>query len=177
MLAGFEKPTYVGIIFDMDDFRLNQSSVLRQIKDILLNAATKIGINARFFVSGNANLPKTHGESIGQIDSYVGYNDNNSFVKKFQDCVNGVGSQEDCNKFVFLITNRFDEKNIYNYKKGFMLNQMREYDCNIIVFEIKRDNDKLSSLVDEYEQKYIFCNDLVIFKKTIDDILVEIGHG
>ena len=58
MLSGFEKATYVGVIFDMDDFTLNGKSALKQIKEMLISFAAKIGMNAKIFVAGNENLPK-----------------------------------------------------------------------------------------------------------------------
>ena len=82
MLSGFEKATYVGVIFDMDDFTLNGKSALKQIKEMLMLFAAKIGMNAKIFVAGNENLPKSYGESMAQIDSYSMSRDNNPFSKK-----------------------------------------------------------------------------------------------
>jgi len=177
MLSGFEKSTYVGVIFDMDDFILNGKSALKQIKEMLMLFATKIGMNAKIFVAGNENLPKSYGESMAQIDNYSMSKDNNLFSKKIIDCINGIGNQEDCNKLILILTNKFSDKDIFYYKKCFMLNERKEYNCLINVFEVRRQNEKLLNLIEENQQKYFFLNDLILFKRTLDEILMEIGHG
>ena len=177
MLYGFEKPTYVRVVFDMDDFTTNGKSALKQIKDMLVSFTTKIGINARIFVAGNENLPKSHGESVSQINGYSMSRDKTYFSKKIIDCVNGVGNQEDCNKLIFILTNRFSDKDVFYYNKCFKINEIKEYNCSINVFEVRRQNEKLANLIEEHQQKYFFLNDLILFKSTLDEILMEIGYG
>jgi hypothetical protein len=177
MLSGFEKATYVGVIFDMDDFTLNGKSALKQIKEMLISFAAKIGMNAKIFVAGNENLPKSYGESMAQIDSYSMSRDNNPFSKKIIDCISGIGNQEDCNKLILILTNKFSDKDVFCYKKCFMINERKEYNCLINVFEVRRQNEKLLNLIEENQQKYFFLNDLTLFKTTLDEILMEIGYG
>lgn len=177
MLTGFEKPTLFGLLFDMDDFKTNGDTAMKQIKEMFKNFATKIGLDARIYVAGNKHLPKTHGESIAQIDNYMGKRDENTFAEKFMDCVNGIGNQVDCKKHIIILTNRFNEKHFFNYKKGFMVNQMKDLDCNICVFEVRRHTEKLMNLVDEYQQKYMFIEDINLIDKFLKDILTEIGYG
>ena len=177
MLSGFEKPTYVGIVFDIDDFKTNSDSALKQIKEMLVTFANKIGIYARIFVGGNEHLPKSHGQSIAQIMNYKIPRDNNNISDNFSDCVNGIGNQEDCKKYVIVLTNRFENNNIFNYKKGLMLNGFRNYDCEIIFFEIRRHNKNLMDLVEQHSQKYFFIEDISIFQNYLKEILTEIGYG
>jgi hypothetical protein len=58
-----------------------------------------------------------------------------------------------------------------------MLNEKKEYNCLINVFEVRRQNEKLLNLIEENQQKYFFLNDLTLFKRTLDEILMEIGYG
>lgn len=177
MLDGFERPTYVGIIFDMDDYAVNRQNALGVIKKILSDFATKIGINSRIFVAGNENLPKTHGESIYQIASYSGISDTMSLDSKFKDCVHGIGSQENCNKYVFVLTNRYEKNFHHHYQKALKINQIKEYGCEIVFFEMRTNTQQLVDLAEEYKSKYIFVNDMQIFNQYILDVLKEIGHG
>lgn len=177
MLDGFEQPTYVGIVFDMDDYSVGRQNALGSIKKILSDFATKIGINSRIFVAGNENIPKTHGESIYQIISYSSSSDTMSLNAKFKDCVNGIGSQENCNKYVFLITNRYAKNFLHHYQKSLKINQIKEYGCKIIVFEMSTNTQQLVDLANEYKLEYVFVNDMQMFNQHMFDILKEIGHG
>ena len=177
MLDGFERPTYVGVIFDMDDYTIGKQNALGAIKKILSDFVTKIGINSRLFVAGNENLPKTHGESVYQVTSYSGRSDTMSLDVKFKDCIHGIGAQENCNKYVILITNRYGKNFPHHYEKALKINQIKEYGCEVIIFEMRTSTQQLSKLADEYKSKYVFVNEMQTFNHCIQEILKEIGHG
>jgi len=177
MIDEFEKPTYVGVVFDMDDFLSGNRFALEEIKKNIADFTTKIGINARVYVAGNENIPNTHGESVFQIFSYLYAKDNLSLVSKFRDCINGIGSQQEANKIVFLITNRFSKNKPSQYRKGFKINQTMAYGCKIFAFEFRRHNQGLIDMSNEFGAEYMHIDDISSFSIILNNILKEISHG
>lgn len=62
MITGFDKPILVGLVFDMDDFKVGKSFAYREVKRSLIRFAQKIGMNCTIYVAGNENFPSTCGQ-------------------------------------------------------------------------------------------------------------------
>ena len=127
------------------------------VKDILLKKF--LDDDKRVYVSHPdfRVLPRDSGESTYYIATYrepLKF----SVDVLFRQAINLVGEcVEDCDKYVFLITNRFQTLNNYQYRKGFLSSGIRNYPIKFFVFGVgdSYDNINLKSIADEYESFFI----------------------
>ena len=96
---------------------------------------------------------------------------------KFKDRIHGIGTQENCNKYVILITNRYGKNFPHHYEKALKINQIKEYGCEVIIFEMRTSTQQLYELAEEYKSKYVLVDEMQTFNHYIQEILKEIGHG
>ena len=171
----FHKPTYVGVVMDMDDFKMNGKSAVSEVKRELCEFSKSLGLNSRIFLGGNENLPRTSGESVSQIASYEITKDMDPVRQKFKDCVYGIGSQDGVRKVV-VVTNRFSQGRRHDYKSAIDINRMQSLDCDIHVFEFRRNSKELSDLVEGAGGTYHFMSDTSELKGFLDGILREQGY-
>lgn len=175
MIAGFEKPTYVGVVMDMDDFKMQGKSAVSEVKRELCEFSKSMGLNSRIFVGGNERLPTTAGESVSQIASYEISKDSDPVREKFKDCVYGVGSQDGVRK-VIVVTNRFSESRKIDYKLAMDINRRQSLDCDIHVFEFRRNSQPLSEMVEQGGCTYHFMSDTSELRSFLNGILEEQGY-
>lgn len=160
---------------DMDDFIMNGKSAVSEVKRELFEFSKSLGLNSRIFLGGNENLPRTPGESVGQIASYEISKDMDKVRQKFKDCVYGIGSQDGVRK-VIVVTNRFARGSRHDYKLAIDINRRQSLDCDIHVFEFRRNSHELSELVEGAGATYHFMSDTAELKMFLDGILKEQGY-
>jgi hypothetical protein len=178
MITGFDKPIMVGLVFDMDDFKIGSSFAHKEVKRSLIKFAQKIGMNCRMYVSGNEKLPSTCGETVQQIFSYQSSKDMGKFGKKMSDCLSEVGFAEESSKYIFVLTNRYVKSEMYQYKKSLKLNEDKSLGCKFVFFEMGRHTVELQELVGAYESaEYHPVNSMEYFDLIIKKILEETGNG
>lgn len=175
MLTGFEKPTYVGVVMDLDDFKMRGNTAIHHIKKELCEFSQKLGHNSRIYVGGNEDMPRTSGESVSQIVSYHISNDLDPLRQKFKDCVQGVGSQDGL-KIVILLTNRYSKSRIHDFRVGFEINRRQSLGCDIHLFEVRRSSEDLPDMVESMGGTYHFANDESELRLLLQDILREQGY-
>lgn len=178
MITGFDKPILVGLVFDMDDFKVGKSFAYREVKRSLIRFAQKIGMNCTIYVAGNENFPNTCGQTVQQIFSYQSSKDTSKLGKKLSECVSGVGCAEESSKYIFVVTNRYVKSEMYQYKKNLKLNDDKSLGCKFVFFEMGRHTIELQELVEAYgSAEYHTVNSMEYFDLIIKKILEETGNG
>lgn len=178
MITGFDKPILVGLVFDMDDFKVGKSFAYREVKHNLIRFAQKIGMNCRIYVAGNDNFPRDCGQSVQQIFSYQPSKDMSKLGKKLSECVSGVGCAEESAKYIFVVTNRYLKSEMYQYKKNLKLNDDKSLGCKFVFFEMGRHTAEFQELVEAYgSAEYHTVNSMEYFDLIIKKILEETGNG
>jgi len=176
MIDGFEKQIYIGIVFDIHDFTYNKDSGLKFIKKTFMDFFSNIGSSSKLYVSGNSKLPTTRGEGIAQLNSYQ-IKDNELFEKLFRDTLFGVGSQDDCEKIIFVCTNKFKSNNAYAYKNILRINEDKNFNCSVHVLEFSQNSKELQEAVEDKKSNYYCILEMNYFNSILKDITKEIKNG
>ena len=176
MIDGFEKQIYIGIVFDIHDFTYNKDSGLKFIKKTFLDFFSNIGSSSKLYVSGNSKLPTTHGESAAQLNSYK-IKDTDLFEKLFRDTLFGVGSQDDCEKIIFVCTNKFKSNKAYSYKNILRMNEDKDLNCSVHVLEFSQNSKELQEAVENKKSNYYCILEMNYFNSILKDITKEIKNG
>lgn len=185
MITGFDKPILVGLVFDMDDFKIGKSFAYREVKNSLIRFAQKIGMNCTIYVAGNESFPSTCGQTVQQIFSYKPSKDMSKLAEKLSECVSRVGCAEEpsrhteeSSKYIFVVTNRYVKSEMYQYKKNLKLNDDKSLGCKFVFFEMGRHSTELQELVEAYgSAEYHAVNSMEYFDLIIKKILEETGNG
>lgn len=176
MHLGFHKDAYFGVIFDIHDFTYNKDSGLKFLKTKMLELLSKTENKNKAYVAGYENLPRTHGESIAQIENFHIQHDY-KLDKYLKDVLFGVGSQDDFKKYIFIFTNKYSSKNSYTYKNILRLNEVREHNCKYYVFEFSNNSVDLQNIIESQNGNYFFINDMEYLSRILNNIEEEIKNG
>lgn len=153
-MQNFDKNFLFGIIFD-----LPQSSALTVLKDSLIKHL--VLDTSRMYIScPEWQIPRDQGESVFYVASYKELKSFN-IETAFKSTVTIIGEQnEDCEKYVLLITDRFQAPRNHQYRKGFLANTIRGYKSKIIVFGMPNcDRLTLKSLSEDNDAQYVDLDD------------------
>lgn len=157
-MKDFDRSVLFGIVFDLSlNYAENGQRNIDLIKEALIKRIIDINVLSKIYVSHPDWLktPRDQGESTFFV---ISYQEPKSFSidSAFKLAVTVVGEcQEDCDKYVFLITDRFQTNINFQYRKGFLTNDIRGFETKIVVLDLSSSSDKvLSSLVEEYDGFY-----------------------
>jgi hypothetical protein len=174
-MKDFDIPVIIGVIFDVKTNHIqNGVRVMDTLKQSLLKCVLERNDLAKIYVAHHdwKNIPRDQGESTYYV---ISYNESNLFSIDgyFKHAINLVGEhQEDCKKYIFLFTDRFQAPKNFHYRKGFLNNDVRGFDNKIYVFGIGNDYDSVSlkNLVQDYEANFIQVDEI----QNLDDELLKI---
>lgn len=174
-MKDFDQTILIGVIFDLSTLHKDGSRNIDIVKDILVSKILNNYDLAKIFVSHpNWNtVPRDQGESTYYVISYQEPS-KFSIDVTFKNAVTVVGeSVEDSKKYIFLITDRFQAPINYQYRKGFLSNNIRGYDSKICVFGIGNGYDQLTlnSIADEYKAYFTHLPEADLLSEKIDEIL------
>lgn len=175
MNLGFEKDCFIGVVFDIHDFTYNKDSGLKFLKNSMIKLLSGLDKGHKVFVAGNQNLPKTHGESISQLSQFS-LDDKTNVNKMLRDALEGIGTQNNCNKYIFVFTNKFNPKQSYLYKNIIELNEKRDYQCIFHIFEFGKLTHELQNVVD-HKGQYHNIIDMNYFLELLQELQKEIKNG
>lgn len=171
----FEKTILIGVIFDISstNFTYNQKNI-DYIKEVLVKTILDQKVNSKIYVSHPDwnTVPKNQGDSTFFVISYKEPKVF-SIEKMFKDTVSIIGEcKEECDKHILIITDRFKSKFNFQYKKGFLANNIRDYNTKIHVFGFGDDYDKepLATMVESYGFKFYHLNELNEFNEKVKTI-------
>lgn len=158
----FDRSVLVGVVFDLSLSHASDGQRnIDVIKDALIKKIIDSNLLTKIYVSHDewVKVPRDQGESTFFV---ISYQEPKSFSLDiaFKRAINVVGEcKEDCDKYVFLITDRFQPNLNFQYKKGFLNNNIRGFDTKICIFSLGATPDfALSSLVDEYDGSFHHLN-------------------
>lgn len=169
-MENFDRTILWGIVLDLPN-----SSTLTLLKDSLVKYLVDSGMMARMYVAfPDAPLPRDQGESVYFVSTYkfpVGFNVGTAF----RDAVTIIGERnENCEKYVVLITDNFLAPKSQMYRKPMMMNLVRGYDSKIIVFGLPNaDRVILKSVATNNEVQYFDLDDPTKIGEELTRILEE----
>lgn len=167
-MEDFDRSFLCGVIFDIP-----QSSFLNTLKESLVRYLVAAGMSSRMYVwHPDWQIPRDQGESVYYIASYKEPPKFNAGAA-FKDTVSLLGERnENCEKFVLLITNNFQAPKNQQYRKGFLTNTIRGYGSKILVFGCP-DCDRLTlqSICQENDAEYFDLDDAASFDTQLSKIL------
>lgn len=155
-MENFDRTVLLGIVLDLPN-----SSTLSLLKESLVKYLVDSGMTSRMYVAlPDAQIPKDQGESVYCVSTYktpVSFNVGTAF----KDAVTIIGERnEDCEKYVVLITDNFVAPKNQMYRKPMMMNSIRGYDSKIIVFGLSNaDKVVLKSIATNNESQYFDLDD------------------
>lgn len=180
-MLDFERPLLVGVIFDLSiahgpDGRRN----IDVIKDALIQRVLDNKVMSKIYVAAPSwmAIPRDQGESTYYIISYK-EPEKFSIDMLFKQAVTVVGEcLEDTDKHIFLFTDRFHSPHNYQYRKGFLTNEIRDYGIKISVFGIgdSSDNPTLKSMTEEYNGNFVDLKDVSLSSEKISGVLAANGN-
>jgi hypothetical protein len=176
-MKDFDRPILIGVIFDLSTtYNGDGSRNIDIVKEVLLKVLDK-QVMAKIYVSHPDwhTLPRDQGESTYYVASYQEPS-KFSIDVMFKNAVTLVGEDsEDSDKYVFLITDRFQAPVNFHYRKGFLANNIRGYSTKICVFGIGDNYDSLTlkSIAGEYDAYYahLFGGAASLFE-SVSELLV-----
>lgn len=177
-MKDFERTFLIGVIFDLSTLHNDGTRNLDIVKNILIKNVLDVKPTSKIYVSHPKwkIIPKDQGESTYYIVSYQEPAD--FFIdSSFKNTVTLIGeNSEDCDKCIFLITDRFISPRNYQYRKGFLANNIRGYSTKIRVFGIGDNYDKLSlkTLVEEYEAYFTHLSSAALLSEKVTELLMEV---
>jgi hypothetical protein len=133
----------VGIVLDISlQHHTDTKRYIDIVKSGLIDFAVKLGLNCGIYVAhpNNHHMPRQQGESVALIDSYTDP-EINAHELVLQ-CLDMVSSQESDEKYIFFITDRFQTRSSYHYKKAVKLNKTRGYGCKIVLIGVGNRYDR-----------------------------------
>lgn len=155
-MENFDRTVLWGIVLDLPN-----SSTLNLLKESLVKYLVDSGMTARMYVAlPEAQIPRDQGESVYFVSTYkppVNFNVGTAF----KDAVTIIGERnENCEKYVVLITDNFLAPKNQMYRKPMMMNLVRGYDSKIIVFGLANaDRVVLKSIATNNESQYFDLDD------------------
>lgn len=167
-MEDFDRLFLFGIIFDVPP-----SAFLNSIKESLVQYLVETGMSSRMYVSHpDWQIPRDQGESVYYVTSYKSPASFNAGMA-FKDTVSIIGLRnEDCEKYILLITNNFQAPKNQQYRKGFLSNTIRGYDSKIFVFGGPDcDRVTLKSITLEHDAQYFDLDDPTTFNAQLAKIL------
>jgi hypothetical protein len=172
-MKDFERLVLIGVVFDLSVLHKDGTRNLDIVKDALLKKVLEKD-NTKIYVAHPDwhKVPREQGESTYYVISYQ-EPPKFSIDAAFKNAIAVVGEcGEDCDKYVFLITDRFQAPNNYQYRKGFLANYIRAYKTKICVFGIGDIYDKLtlSSIADEYESDFAHLPEAALLSEKISEL-------
>lgn len=175
-MKDFDRSILIGVIFDLS-VEHNGSGIrnVDLIKEVLIKKVLDQSILSKIYVSHpNWNqIPRDQGESTYYLVSYQAP-DKFSIDSLFKNTVSLIGeTAEDCDKYIFLFTDRFQAITNHQYKKGFLSNNIRGYSTKICVFGIGEHYDKISlkSMAEEYQTYFEDLKDISSLSNSISKII------
>ena len=173
-MKDFERTLLIGVVFDLSKLSGDNMRNLDIVKNILLKNVLDAKHSSKIYVSHPKwqTLPRDQGESTYYVISYqepAGFYLDTALktaVTLIGDCA------EDCDKYIFLITDRFQAPHNYQYRKGFLANNIRGYSTKMCVFGIgdSYDNMTFKSLAEEYEAHFSHMSEA----NSLSDRLAEL---
>jgi len=177
-MKDFERTLLIGVVFDLSTLHNNGTRNLDIVKDIILKNILDVKPSSKIYVFHPKwpTIPRDQGESTYYVISYQEppgfYIDSalKSAVTLIGECA------EDCDKYIFLITDRFQSPRNYQYRKGFLVNNIRGYSTKMCVFGVGDgyDNMNLKSLAEEYEAHFSHSSDAALLSENFTEMLA--GH-
>lgn len=167
-MEDFDRYFLFGVLFD-----IRQGNFLNTLKESLVRYLVASGMSSRMYVwHPDWQIPRDQGESVYYVTCYKEPPKFQSGVA-FKDTVSVLGERnENCEKFVLLLTNNFQAPQNQQYRKGFLANTIRGYDSKILVFGGPDcDRMTLSFLCQEYDAQYFDLDDPAIFDTQLSSIL------
>lgn len=177
-MDNFDRSILIGVVFDLSI--AHGSDGVRNIDNIkhgLLNNVLNTNALTKIYVAHHdwLKIPKDQGESTYYI---ISYNESPLFTidYAFKQAVTTVGEcREDCDKYVFLFTDRFTSAKNFQYRKAFLVNDVRGYDIKFFVFGLgsNYDDKMLKSMSEEYNADFVHLNDATQLKESLEKIMVK----
>lgn len=173
----FDRSVLVGMVFDLSlNHAIDGQRNIDIVKNVLIKKILDTSLLTKIYVSHDdwLRVPKDQGESTFFV---ISYQESKSFSvdKAFKRAINVVGEcQEDCDKYVFLITDRFQANINFQYKKAFLSNDVRGFETKINVFGLGEVYDKLSlaNLVEEFSGKFFHSDNVNQFEGLLTEVLI-----
>lgn len=175
-MKDFDHPSLIGVVFDISNN--SQSNGVRNIdiiKNVLLDKILDGKTLSKLYISHPdfKTIPRDQGESTFCLISYQ-EPPKFSIDDMFKRAVSNVGEcKEDCEKHIFLITDRFQTLINYQYRKSFLMNEIRGYPIKFHIYGIgsSYDNLNMKSIAEEYNAEYVHLDDVANFEKEISNFL------
>jgi hypothetical protein len=170
----FKLINLTGVILDLTN-SINEKGVtnINFLKDIFIKRVLES--DDIFYIADQEQkqTPKDQGECTYFIATYK---ENLKFFvdTAFKNAVYAIGEYaEDCNKSIFLITDRFKSSRNFQYRKGFLMNSIHNFNTKIYVFGIGNDYDKdnLKFLVEDFDFSFDHLEDLSLLPEKMFKIL------
>ena len=173
-MKDFKRSIIIGVVFDLSP--IHNGSGVRNI-DIVKNVLLKTVLDDnRIYVSHPDwhTIPKDQGESTYHV---IVYQEPLKFSidLTMRNAVTMIGEcVEDCDKYVFLITDRFQAPINYQYRKGFLVNDIHGYKTKMCIFGIGDDYDNLSlkSIAEEYNAYFAHLPNAESLSEKLLEVLV-----
>ena len=177
IMRDFDRLLLIGVIFDISsNSQTNGTRNIDIIKDVLLKNILNDDFSKIYVSHPNFTMvPRDQGESTYYLISYKEPN-KFSIDEMFKKSVMTVGEcKEDCEKHVFLITDRFQTVVNYQYRKSFLMNEIRGWPIKIHVYGIGDIYDKLNmkAIAEEYNADYVHLDNVLDFEKEIIKFMGE----
>lgn len=174
-MKDFERTMLIGVVFDLSKLNGDNTRNLDIVKNILLKNVLDVNPSSKIYVSHPKwqTIPRDQGESTYYI---VSYQEPTGFYvdTALKAAVSLIGdSAEDCDKYIFLITDRFQAPHNYQYRKGFLANNIRGYSTKMCVFGIgdSYDNMTFKALAEEYEASFSHMSDATLLADKLIELL------
>jgi len=142
-MSDFDQPVAIGIVFDLSiQHGSTGQRYIDRVKQSFVSLATQLGLCGGVFVAhpNNDDIPRTQGESVSQIANYD-EPDKFSVETALRQATNIVGNQEG-ERLIFVVTDRFQAKQLYQFSKGPLINRTKDYGCKFYFLGIGGKYDK-----------------------------------
>lgn len=170
-MEDFDRNFLLGIIFDLSNF-----NTLNTVKDSLIKYLVDAGMASRMYVwhPDWQMIPRDQGESVYYVASYK-QPTNFNIGRAFKEIVTLIGERnEDCGKYILLITDNFQAPQNQQYRKAFLANTIRDYKSKILVFGLPNcDRKTLEFTVKEYDSQYFDLDNPSEINLQLSKILEE----
>lgn len=176
-MEDFERTLLIGVVFDLSTLNADGTHNLDIVKNILLKSILDVKVNSKIYIYHPdwKTIPRDQGESTYYVVSYKEpVNFHIDFA--FKGAVSVVGEYvEDCDKYIFLITDRFQSLKNYHYRKGFLSNNIRDYDTKICVFGIGDNYDDLTlkTITEEYDAHFSHSPEVSLLSNKITEMFED----
>lgn len=139
-----------GIIFDTPSIDSLKESLVRFLEDKSL---------IYVYHPNYRTVPKDYSESLISLVSYKEPN-NFNIESAFKSTVSIIGKSNESDKYIVLITDRFQSVNNPKYRNGFLTNVIRGFNSKIVVFGmVNCDRLTLKSISEDNDAQYFDLDD------------------